>query len=117
MKNPEFVKMCELIANHGRGFQPPSYHEIREKYLKLEVHRTTEYVETHKANWKDTRCTIMSDGWTDKKKRSICNFLANSPMGTFFLKSTDTYNISETADKVCEMLEKIVEEVGEENHV
>ena len=35
IKNPEFLKMCELIGKFGQGFKPPSYHEIREKYLKL----------------------------------------------------------------------------------
>jgi hypothetical protein len=26
----------------------------------------------------------MCDGWTNKKRRCICNFLVNSPKGTFF---------------------------------
>jgi hypothetical protein len=25
----------------------------------------------------------MSDGWTDKKRRFICNFLVNSPKGVY----------------------------------
>ncbi|PKI54087.1 hypothetical protein CRG98_025530 [Punica granatum] len=59
----------------------------------------------------------MSDGWTDKKKRSICNFLVNSPKGTIFLTSNDTSDISKTAVKVFEMIDDIVEQVGEENVV
>lgn len=59
----------------------------------------------------------MSDGWTDKKRRSICNFLVNSEKGTIFLQSTDTSDISKTADKVFEMLNEIVDKVGEENVV
>ena len=51
----------------------------------------------------------MSDGWTNKKRRCICNFLVNSPRGTVFLSSVDTSNISKTADKVFEMLDAIVE--------
>jgi len=35
VKNPAFVKALELITNHG-----PSYHDIREKYLKHEVNHT-----------------------------------------------------------------------------
>ena len=34
-------------------------------------------------------CTIMTDGWTDKKRRTIINFLVNNPKGTMFLKSID----------------------------
>ena len=57
----------------------------------------------------------MSDGWTDKKRRCICNFLVNSPKGIVFLSSVDTFNMSKTADKVFEMLNAIVKRIGEEN--
>ena len=59
----------------------------------------------------------MSDGWTDRKRRSICNFLVNSPKGTVFLYSLDTTEISKTAEKVFEMIDKVVDEVGEKNVV
>ena len=31
----------------------------------------------------------MSDGWTDRKERSLVNFLVNSSRGTMFIKSID----------------------------
>jgi len=57
----------------------------------------------------------MTDGWTDKKRRTIINFLVNIPKGTVFLKSIDASAISKTAEKVFDMMDNIVEEVGEEN--
>ena len=57
----------------------------------------------------------MSDGWTDKKRRSICNFLVNSPKGTIFLYSLNTFDISKTIDKVFKMLDDVVKFFGEEN--
>ena len=59
----------------------------------------------------------MSNGWLDKKRRSICNFLVNSPKGTIFLYSIDTFDISKTTEKVCQMLDEVVDKVGEENVV
>jgi len=59
----------------------------------------------------------MSDRWNDKKRCSICNFLVNSPKGTIFLSSVDTSNIFKTTDKVFDMLNAIVERIGEENIV
>ena len=59
----------------------------------------------------------MSDAWTDRKRRSICNFLVNSPKGTVFLSSIDTSDISKTVDKVFAMVDDIVDKVGEENVV
>ena len=58
----------------------------------------------------------MSDGWIDKKRRSICNFLVNSPEKIVFFTSIDTSH-SKTAGKVFEMFDVIVEKVGEENVV
>ncbi|CAN0906240.1 hypothetical protein LINGRAHAP2_LOCUS24137 [Linum grandiflorum] len=58
-------------------------------------------------------CTIMSDGWTDKNRRSICNFLANSRKGTVFIDSIDTSEFSKNTAKVFEMIDNIVEKVGE----
>ncbi|CAN1799331.1 hypothetical protein LINPERHAP1_LOCUS22073 [Linum perenne] len=57
----------------------------------------------------------MSDGWTDRKQRSICNFLVNSPKGTVFIESLDTSHYSKNTQKVFEMLDDVVEKVGEEN--
>ena len=108
IKNPEFIKMCEAIGRFGQGFKPPSYHEIREKFLDLELKHTEVIVENFKSEWVTTGCSIMSDGWTDRKRRSICNFLVNSPKGTVFLYSLDTSDISKTADKVFEMLDRAV---------
>ncbi|XP_028088338.1 uncharacterized protein LOC114288921 [Camellia sinensis] len=66
---------------------------------------------------KKTGCTIMSDGWSDRKRRSICNFLVNRPNGTIFLSSLDTSDISKAGEKVFEMLDEIVEKVGIEHVV
>ena len=64
-----------------------------------------------------TRKKKAPDSWSDKKRRSICNFLVNSPKGTIFLYSIDTSDISKTAEKVCQMLDEVVDRVGEENVV
>ena len=48
LKNPEFLKALELVAKHGPGFKPPSYHDIREKYLKQEVDQTMKLLEEYK---------------------------------------------------------------------
>jgi hypothetical protein len=117
VKNPEFIRMLEMVGKYGVGLKPPSYNDIREKYLKKEVESTLDMLEEYKLEWKKTGCTIMSDGWTDKKRRSICNFLVNSPKGTVFLTSIDTSEISKTADKVFDMLDEVIEKVGEENVV
>jgi len=36
----EFKRMLKLVGRHGPGLKPPSYHEIRVKYLKQQVKKT-----------------------------------------------------------------------------
>jgi len=117
VKSYDFTSQNAILTTLGPGFKPPSYHDIREKYLKQEVDQTMKLLEEYKLEWKKTGCLIMSDGWTDKKRRFICNFLVNSPKGTVFLSSVDTSNMSKTVDKVFEMLDAIVKRIGEENVV
>jgi hypothetical protein len=59
----------------------------------------------------------MSDGWTNKTRKTILNFLVNSPKGSGFLTSIDAPHKSKTADKIFEMIDQIVEEIREENVV
>lgn len=57
----------------------------------------------------------MSDGWTDRKQRTLVNFLVNSSRGTMFMKSIDASSMIKTGDKIFELLDSWVEEVGEDN--
>ncbi|GJZ27990.1 zf-BED domain-containing protein [Tanacetum coccineum] len=110
-------KMVQMIGEYRRGLDPPSYHEIRVTFLKKEVDYTKSLLEEYKNEWKKTGCTLMSDGWSDRKNRSICNFLVNNPKGTIFLASIDTSDISKTKEKVFAMLDDFVEKIGEEHVV
>ena len=74
-------------------------------------------LDKYKNEWKKTGCTLMSDGWTDNRERSITNFLVNSPKGTVFLKSIDTSNISKNAENLFQLLDSLVQEIWEENVV
>jgi hypothetical protein len=48
VKNPEFLKTLELVAKHGPCFKPPSYYDIRKKYLKQKVDQTMNLLEDYK---------------------------------------------------------------------
>ena len=74
-------------------------------------------LDKYKNEWKKTGCTLMSDGWMDNRERSITNFLVNSPKGTIFLKSIDTSDISKNTENLFQLLDSLVQEIGEENVV
>ncbi|KAJ0902228.1 putative ribonuclease H-like superfamily [Helianthus annuus] len=59
----------------------------------------------------------MSDGWTDRKQRTLINFLVNGSKGTVFMESVDASSYMKTGEKVFELLDGFMERIGEQNVV
>jgi len=47
-KSEEFTTMLDLVSRHGLGFKPPSYHEIRVKYLKEKIQNASLALQAHR---------------------------------------------------------------------
>jgi hypothetical protein len=88
-KNPFYHSMFEAVAIGCPGYRAPSYHDLRGRLLQGEKVDCTQRLAQPRETWKTTRCTVMSDGWTDGKGRSILNFVVNCTKGTIFVKSVD----------------------------
>jgi hypothetical protein len=78
------------------------------------VDRTTELRKKHEEAWKEYGCSLMSDGWIDMRQRHIINFLAKSPVGTFFLESVDASSEVANAQMMTDLLEKQINKIGKE---
>jgi hypothetical protein len=63
----QFQIACEATAQYGSGYKPPSPHELREPLLRECVKEVSTMREEHERAWKQYGCTLMSDGWTDKR--------------------------------------------------
>jgi hypothetical protein len=50
----------------------------------------------------------MSDGWTDRKGRSLLNFLVHCPRGTMFIKSVDASTHVKDAALLCELMDAFI---------
>ena len=57
----------------------------------------------------------MSDGWTDRKGRSLLNFLVHCPRGTMFIKSMDASTNVKDATLLCELMDAFIQEIGLHN--
>ena len=73
-----------------------------------------EYLAEFKASWAITGCSIMADSWNDAHGRKLINFLVSCPRGVYFLSSVDATDIIEDAANLFKLLDKAVDEVGEE---
>jgi hypothetical protein len=90
---------------------------MRGPLLTKNVEATKMFAESYRNSWKESGCTIMADGWTDRKKRTLVNFLVYCPKGIIFLKSVDATASSKTGDFLFKLFSDVVRFVGVENVV
>ncbi|XP_039020742.1 uncharacterized protein LOC120152615 [Hibiscus syriacus] len=112
-----FQIMIEAIGQFGPGMKAPSMYELRVPILNKEVEEVQNQIVENKKEWAEKGCSILSDGWRDSVVQKDINFLVNSPKGSVFVKSHDVSDVSKDADLLFHVLDKMVEEVGEENVV
>ncbi|CAH9140124.1 unnamed protein product [Cuscuta epithymum] len=115
--NDSFKLFCEALGQFGPDWVPPTQYQLRETLLKEEVERTKGLLKGHEEEWARNGCSIMTDAWTDRKKRSIMNLCVNCKEGTCFLSSLDASNESHTGEFIFEYVDKCIQEVGPENVV
>lgn len=117
VKSKSFKLMVEALGNYGPHLKPPSYHECRVPLLKKELEYTKALLKNHEEERVLHGCSIMSDAWTDRKNRTLINFLVNCPKGSLFVKSVDGSSFMKTGEKLFELLDSFVTEIGENNVV
>eukprot|EP00253_Pinus_taeda_P025018 PITA_25018 len=86
--NPFFQPAVDAIASVGSGYKIPSYHDFRGRILQDQKRDCTQRLEEFRASWAKTGRTIMSDGWTDQKGRSLLNFLDAYGQASYFILDT-----------------------------
>ncbi|CAI8594946.1 unnamed protein product [Vicia faba] len=112
-----FKLMLEAVGSYGPHLKPPSYHELRVPILQKELEYTKDLLKNQEVQRNRYGCSIMSDGWTDRKGRTLINFLVNCPAGTMFVRSVDASDYAKTGEKLAELLDTFIEEMGEKNVV
>ena len=109
--------MIEAIGQYGVRMKGPSIYEVRVNHLKRELELTKDFMKNYGMEWKKNGCSIMSDGWTDRKERTLVNFLVNYSKGTMFMESINASSMIKMGEKMFALLDKWVDQVGEENVV
>ncbi|XP_045809898.1 uncharacterized protein LOC123904258 [Trifolium pratense] len=114
--SPWLHNLLNEAARLGPGVKCPSPYEISEIYLNEECKDMQKYIDTLKPFWEERGVTIMCDGWTNGiNHMHIMNFLVYCSRGTAFIKSIDASDVtSRNTEYYFNLLDKMVEEVGEE---
>ncbi|XP_024195944.2 uncharacterized protein LOC112199119 [Rosa chinensis] len=85
--------------------------------LKEEVERTKSLLKKQEEEWALNGCSIMTDAWSDWKRRSIMNLCVNYAEGTTFLSSKEASDEAHTGTYIFEYVDKCIEDVGPQNVV
>jgi hypothetical protein len=112
-----FEIMLEAVGQYGPGYVKPSYHDVRVPLLEKAKKSVDEIKKTHELAWTEFGCTLMSDGWTDRRGRHLINFLVNSPASTFFLESVNASSETADAQMLAALLEKRIDAIGRDKVV
>ncbi|XP_052181388.1 uncharacterized protein LOC127794391 [Diospyros lotus] len=115
--NDSFKLFVEVVGQFGPGFNPPSQYQLRETLLKGKVDRMKGLLKKHEEEWARNGCSIMTDAWSDRKRRSIMNLCVNSNAGTAFLSSKESSEEAHTSELIFEYVDKCIEQVGPQNVV
>jgi hypothetical protein len=109
--------MCDAIAAVGPWYKSPTFEELRGPILQEEKTDINSRLAEFKKSWEISGCTVMSDGWTDRKGRSLLNFLVHCPRGTMFIKSIDASTHVKDAALLCELMDAFIQEIDVHNLV
>jgi hypothetical protein len=109
--NPFWQSMCDAVAVVGPRFKAHSYEELQGPILQAEKKDINSRLGEFKESWESSGCTMMSNGWTDGKGRTLLNFLVHCPKGSMFIKSIDASTHVKYATLLCELLHGFIEEI------
>ncbi|GJN36551.1 hypothetical protein PR202_gb25424 [Eleusine coracana subsp. coracana] len=117
INNDEFDQMVEAIGRFGPGAKKPYQHELQEKLLYEEVNDTKNMLKVLENEWAKNGFSIMTDAWTNQKRRSIFNLCVNCSIGTSFLESKEASSNSHTGELIFQYVNSCIVKVGEANVV
>jgi hypothetical protein len=115
--NPFYQPMFDAVAIVGPGYKAPTYDELRGPILQNDKVNCTSRLEELKASWEIIGCTMMSNGWTNQKGRTLLNFLVNCPGGAMFIKYVEVSTHIKDALLLCNLLDGFIWEVGPQHVV
>ena len=69
--------MIDAVAICGPGFKAPTEAELSGYLLDEMVEDMRVDLDENQKDWIAKGCTIMTDGWTDRRNRTLLNFLVS----------------------------------------
>jgi hypothetical protein len=71
--------MVKAINEAPQGLKGPNYEKLRTVLLQKERSLIHDIHKLVHSSWTNTGVSIISDGWTDTKRRPLVNVITSSP--------------------------------------
>lgn len=115
LRSPEMALMTNAIKNAPKDYKHPSADRARTSLLddcKRDIERECAPVSD---TWLTQGTSIVSDGWTNIKKKSLINVIASNSRGSMFLYADDFSDVEKTGKEISNFLLKAIDEIGSSN--
>ena len=100
------------INTSPQGFKGPNYEKLRIVLLKKEGLLIEDVLRPIQNSWANSGVSIISDGWTDTRRRPLINIIASSPVGAMFLRAEDCSGELKDSHFIADVLISAIEQVG-----
>jgi hypothetical protein len=112
IQNEAFIQMLEAVGQFGPGALPPTRYELSTPFLCEEVTSVKDMLKKHQEIWSYTGCSIMTDAWSDRKRRSVMNLCVHCREGVSFFDSKEASNDAHTGQYIFEYVDQCIETIG-----
>jgi len=117
VKRPLFHDMLKKINHFGPSYVLLSYENLRSKGIDKRKQIIEERVKPIRDSYAISRCTLVSDGWSDRQSRPLVNTLACCPQVVIHLSTIDSMDKTKTAKYLFQILKDTILSIGEDNIV
>ncbi|XP_075645343.1 uncharacterized protein LOC142616356 [Castanea sativa] len=112
-----YQRMIDAVVVADPSYKGPTYHAIRVLLLRGQKKEVQLLVDSQRRHWAEVGCTLMANGWTDTRHKSLVNFFVYCPRGMVFVKSVDTSEIVKSSGNLFKLFDEVDTWVGPKNIV
>eukprot|EP01018_Ginkgo_biloba_P017286 Gb_35075 [translate_table: standard] len=111
-RSPYYEEMVRAINNGPKGYKPSRYEKLRTTLIDKEKSRVEKQLEPVRDEWPKVGCSIIMDGWIDRRNRPLLNIMVSCLRGPYFMRAIDCSLKEKNAIFQLELLCEAIEEVG-----
>lgn len=112
VRSPYWQHLVRAINKAPQGYKGPNYEKVGTVLLKKERQVLGDILKPIRNSWFSTEFSIISDGWTDTRRKPLINVIASSLKEAMFIKEEDCLGEVKDGKFIVEILISAIEQAG-----